>query len=154
MSKFLCAIKGTSLKKVQHRLLWWLWQISAMNTSSHPGMRSSILKKWEIDNISQAVNFKRDSNRFLGKFLNVNLSHSSSILIGCEQKNADIQFNITDGTCLRKPASDSFYVCLFCSLVLVYTLRRLGESAPPLFPKDHGWWRSLEISVSVGPIAH
>ena len=60
----------------------------------HPGMRSSILKKWEFDNISQAVNFKRDSNRFLGKFLNVNLSHSGSILIGCEQKNADIQFHI------------------------------------------------------------
>ena len=52
-------------------------------------------------------------------------------------------FNITDGTCLRKPASDSFYVCLFCSLVLVHTGRRLGESAPPLFPTDYGFMMEI-----------
>ena len=60
------------------------------STSSHPGMRSGNLKKYEIDNISQAVNFEPDSNRFPGKFLNVDLSHSGiGLLIGCEQKMHD-----------------------------------------------------------------
>ena len=64
-------------------------------TSSHPGMRSRNLKKYEIDNISQAVNFERDSNRFPRKFLNVDLSYSGiGILIGCEQKNAGFRFHI------------------------------------------------------------
>ena len=59
-------------------------------TSSHPGMRSGNLKKYEIDNISQTVNFEPDSNRFPGKFLKVDLSHSGiGLLIGCEQKMHD-----------------------------------------------------------------
>ena len=59
-------------------------------TSSHPGMRSGNLKKYEIDNISQTVNFEPDSNRFPGKFLKVDLSHPGiGLLIGCEQKMHD-----------------------------------------------------------------